>query len=471
MQKLPLCPSAPSATSSNPASTPKPRDLRDPLILVLGQMTDFTAGVFVEMSTVLDAVLVEAGYDLKNLPGDRDCKSRANGGDGGGIHRNIQFAFRYGYRDYNPPLTQRGPLAGSWGLAEAGVVLAKELAPKPLPQPRTFAEPLLRAMGKLTGHTLEPVTRQAAIDATLTEAGYDPAKLPRGWLDPSSNSQPKINESLRWVARSISTLVMFPARGLWALTPLGLEKAAQYNGVTVAPAALEPRVEVKPTGPNATAKWLDQHLRPAKGGRDSELMGMMRGALLRHMPVSASRGLIEDHIQNFMVRVIHRDSFATALAAGEAIPYSKVASYCVNSGRTDARDMGTEPVCREFMGARTDKERQAPAVGEEYFPFMDDGDSMKGVLDTDGNIVVKADSDPGDSLDFDVIWKQIEAVVQERKPGAWERYSNLLMMKAQGLSTQEIADKEGVSRHRAAKMLATVRQFVRESCDGMDLSL
>jgi len=472
MSKLPACAAVPSFTPSS-TSTPKPRDLRDPLLLVLGQMTDFKAGIFVDKSLVTDAVIMEAGFDPKNLPDDRDRYSRANDGEGGGIDRNIQLTFRYGYRDHTPPLTQRGPQKALWGLADAGVARALDLAaPKPLPQSRTFAEPMLRAMGKLSGHTQEPATRQMVMEATLQEAGYNPRRPPRGWMDPSSNNKPKIHEVLRWVARSMSTLITMPARGMWALTPLGLAKAAQYNSVTLAPEVLVPVVQEQPTGPNATAQWLAQHLRPAKNGKDSELMCLMRGALIRHLPVSSRHGMIDDHIQNFMVRVIHRDSFAPALAAGDGIPYSKVASYCVNSGRTDARTMGTEPVCREFMGARTDKERHTPDdVADENF-FMPDNNAMKDVYDTDGNLAVQvteyAEGHPSDSQAYDDLWGKIEAVIQERKPGAWERYTHMLKMKADGFSTQEIADKEGVSRPRAAKMLATVRQFVWEACNGPD---
>ena len=59
-------------------------------------------------------------------------------------------------------------------------------------------------------------------------------------------------------------------------------------------------------------------------------------------------------------------------------------------------------------------------------------------------------------------------MVKKYKPGAWERYVHLLMLKAQGFSTQEIAEQEGVNCHRAAKMISTVRQMLKNSRVGQE---
>lgn len=349
----------------------------------------------------------------------------------------------------------------TWRITPKGIALVQPVA-VPMPRPRTFAGDLLRALGKLSGHTLKALPALDAIRAILEEAGHDPDNLPHGWGDATSNGRPKIHESLRWQARSMSTLVCFPERGHWALTPLGLERAAKLNGVSLMPQAMVPPVKKKTTGPNVTSKWFTKHLTPAKGEAESELMRMMKGALIKHLPLSARRDLIEDHIQNFMVRVIRRDSFATMIASGEEIPYSKVASYCVNSGRSDARDMGTEPVCREMMGARTDKERHQAA--EEDTDLMD-GPMIP--LDTDGNVALPSELPPvqEENADFETVWNRIVGTVQDHKPGAWERYTNLLRLKALGYTTKEIAKQEGVSRHRAAKMLANARQILRDTFD------
>lgn len=359
--------------------------------------------------------------------------------------------------------------AALWRLTPKGQAL---VAPVPRDRPRTFAAPMLRALGKLSGHTLNPVDRHEVVRATLREAGYNPNNLPVGWNTPSSNGQPQILEALRSLARSMSTLITRTLRNTWSLTPAGLERAAKYNNVTLLSIPTPPPAPVKKSGPNVTAQWFTKHLTPPKGEQDSELMRMMRGALMKHMPLSVRRGLIEDHIQNFVVRVIHRDSFAQVLASGEEVPYSKVASYCVNSGRSDARDMGTDPVCREMMGARTDKERRATTgeVAEVSVQFSNLSASQPArYLDASGSLRDLEDVETVDpEQDFEVIWRRVEDVIQKQDPEAWEMYAPILRLKVAGFSTSEIAREAGLTRTRAAKLVHEAREMVRESCYGLD---
>lgn len=319
-------------------------------------------------------------------------------------------------------------------------------------RPRTFVVPMLRAMGKLSGHTLNSMNRHEAVRATLIEAGYDPDNLPPNWAALSSNGQPMILESLRSLARSMKTLIARTKRNTWALTLVGLQRAAKYNGVPL-PTIVEPEPVPVPTGPNLTSQWLAEHLTPPKGEQDSELMLILKGALTKHMPISARRGIIEDHIQNFMVRVIRRDSFAAMLQAGEPMLYSKVASYCVNSSRSDARDMGTDPVCREMLGARTDKERRQPPPPEppEVTVHMSYGWSDPTTMMSDPN------------QDFEAVWNRLEDAVMERRPRAWKLYAPVLRLKAEGFSAQEIAEQQGTTRSHITKMIASGRQVLKEA--------
>ena len=439
---------------------PHPSQLREPLILVLGRHTKFTPHVFVESTLLTNDVIREAGYDPDDVPSEwADRTPGVYGGRDRGISHCIHVAFRYGYRDFRPALTIRDAQTGLWGLTEAGAAHALTLAPAPLPRPRSFAEPLLRALGKLSGHTLTSVERHDALAMTLEEAGCDLNNLSSEWTGVTTNGHTRIYETLRWLARSMSTMVASEPRGRWTLTPLGLAQACKLNGV---PVPSQPLATTKVgSGPNATARWLNEHLAPPRGQKESPLMRMMRGALTKHLPLSAQYGMVDDHINNFMVRLIHRDAFAAMLQEG-GIPYSKVASYCVNSGRSDARNMGTEPVCREMLGARTEKERRVLASGHKE-ATVDVPTNIP--LDTDGNLAQLEAPGTESTLDFEDVWKQIEHIVQENKPGAWERYSNLLLMRFVGFSTQEIAQVEGVSSHRAARMIATVRQMIKGDPD------
>ena len=349
-------------------------------------------------------------------------------------------------------------IAAVWRITPKGRALVE---PVPRDRPRVFAQPMLRALGKLSGHTLEPVDRPDVLRSTLAEAGYDPDHLPLGWNDLASNGQPQIMEALRSLARSMSTLITRNQRNTWSLTRAGLDRAAEYNGVVLT-LVEDPIPAPKKQGPNLTSQWLTKHLTPIRGEADSKLMTLLKGALTRHMRISVDRGLVEDHIQNFMIRVIRRDSFAATLAAGEELPYTKVASYCVNSSRSDVRDMGTDPVCREMMGARTDKERRQHDTEESAVTAQP---ANKGHYDTDGNVKAPAAVvTPVVAPDFETVWRRVEETASAHRPHAWKLYAPILQLKAEGFSIQEIATQKGITRKRASKMLSDACQLVRDTC-------
>lgn len=445
-----------------PVPVPQPRDLREPLLKVLGRLTGYQPGVYVEMTDVLDDVIREAGFDPDNLPRGWDRTARSSGGNGAGIDRNISFAFRYGYRNSTPALTMKGDRAGQWGLTDHGIAHVKRLLPRPLPLPHTLHDPLLQVLGRLSNHTANvPFDQQAVYRAVMVEVGVDPDSLPPTWAERGSNRQVKALDCVRSAVKSLRSavvpLLQQPARCQWALTEAGEAEARNLNGVAARPAD-KPAPAFKPkrrSGPNATSIWLGQHMNP-----NGQLYAMMRGALAKRLPVSANADMLDDHIQNFVMRAIRRDSFAKRLEDGGDIPYSKVVSYAVNSGRTDARDMGTEPVCREMYGARTERERRDQRDGEPQF-----GNTSGASWDTDGNVVPDEEDNAvidDTTADFDELWREIERTVEDHKPQAWQRYASILAMKARGFSTREIAQAEGVSRNRAASMLAEARRVVRE---------
>jgi len=441
---------------------PRPKALREPLLAVLGQLTGYAPGVFVDSSLVLDEVIREAGFDPDDLPVGWDRTARLNGA---GIDRNIGFAFRYGYHISQPALTMRGSKVGQWGLTSHGVAHLQQLLPHPLPKPRALYEPILQVLGRLSNHTANVAIDQKVIyRAVLVHLGVDPDALPPSWGVLGSNRQVKALDQVRSAVKSMrkgDAWIHQPERCNWCLTEAGEKEARQLNGVAARPAHQPAPAfkRKKPTGPNLTAKWLGSHLTPPKGQAHSNLYQMMRGALAKRLPVSAGAELLDDHIQNFMVRAIRRDSFRRVLSDGGTLPYSKVVAYCVNSGRTDARDMGTEPVCRELYGARTEKERR-DYKGAGEMPF---GGRSTRYRDTDDNLVPPEQvTSIEDATDFDDLWTEIERTVEDHKPQAWQRYAGILAMKARGCTTKEIADSEGVSRNRAASMLAEARRCVRQ---------
>lgn len=309
------------------------------------------------------------------------------------------------------------------------------------PTPSFFYDPILRVLGRCTNLTPNIGHRLAAIvTAVLVEVGADP--LPVSWQRKDAKGRVLGTEKPYWgviqLADRSEPLVVQTRKGEYGLTDAGVVRAK----VLLPP----PKVE-----PNLTAKWFEKHL------RKPELAKLMRQALSKHLPVSARTGQIEDHLQEYFLRAIRRDAFAKMLAAGEDLPYSKVVAYCLNSGRTDARDAGTEPVCRTLYGARTEKERRLAPIDPIEVPEVK-------TVDTDGSIISgEMTPDLDEQTLFEETWAGILRIVEEKKPHAFERYSAVVrMLYLEQLSVNDIAQRLGVSRNRATTIVAEARRCVKD---------
>jgi DNA-directed RNA polymerase specialized sigma24 family protein len=286
-------------------------------------------------------------------------------------------------------------------------------------------------------------------------------------------------------------------RGHYALTPLGLEEA---KGIEV-----ENRVEeiLSATGRvledldeneifqlhdrvtgdfeaelrskrdrNITAEWLGEKFKAPGGAAKSELYKLMVRSVASKLPVSAASQYVEDHVQECLLRLIHRDSLRERILAGENITPSHLATYAVRSACSDIRSMGTNPVCREIYGARTETERlKAKAEGTDNgrrwkikdprVSFQKDEDGISALVE----IADEAGLAVEDVQAFGIFWARMENMLKWRVPGAWPRYAKILRMKLEGGTTKEIAKELGVSSSRTTTMMSVARKILREARD------
>lgn len=152
-----------------------------------------------------------------------------------------------------------------------------------------------------------------------------------------TEEQRKILEGAEEVLSSLKK----ESKGKWALTELGARRAQE----------LREKYEGKITlsaGPNATARHLGQHW--------NKYVDRIRQHLRRKMPRSAEFDKIDDHMMNYMVRVISRDGLRKRLEEGRTVPPSQLQGWARRSAYTDIRNEGRKPVCRVFSGALTKKE-------------------------------------------------------------------------------------------------------------------
>jgi len=130
-------------------------------------------------------------------------------------------------------------------------------------------------------------------------------------------------------------------RGYWALTALGVKRAKALREVYEGKIVLS-------AGPNRTAQFLGENW--------DRFYGKATLALRRKMPRSEALDKVDDHVMNWVEKVMQRDGLRKRLEKGISIAPSHVSGWAKKAAYTQIRNEGREPVCRIFHGALTPKE-------------------------------------------------------------------------------------------------------------------
>jgi DNA-directed RNA polymerase specialized sigma24 family protein len=293
-----------------PGPRPKESEFYDPVVYLLGRLTNFKPYVGVPHTIVRDDALRLVGIDPENCPWplkDTSTKKRD------GLYRVVHFAWYHQTRKYR---RDSNALCGKPAYA---IVERLENDLYDLLELTEDESDLLRdpyasvADKKRVKNTMKQ--RARALDSEDTE--YHAALV----------------EEIRELRAK--------ARGEWALTDLGVKRAKElrdkYEGKIVLSA-----------GPNATAKYL--------GDNFERLYDRIAQHIGRKMPRSEEFGKVEDHVMNWMDRIIQRDGLRTRIESGKSIPPSQVQAWARRGAYTDIRNEGREPVTRTFHGALTKRE-------------------------------------------------------------------------------------------------------------------
>lgn len=334
----------------------------------------------------------------------------------------------------------------------------------PLPTASTLVKPLLSTLGVATNfQTRVFVPNKPIIQGTLRRAGYDIDHLSRygtpeeGWNMYGRKNPEGLNRRA-WRAFYMvhykvkePLIVTGPKMGLWGLTAEGVRAAKQSQG--------------KKNQPNATSKFLAKRLRET-GGLKGSLMTRLRITLSRKLPVSATYCRIEDHIQSCFLKLIANDAFRRRLEEGHKITDPQIVMFTVRHGFTEVRNAGTEPVEREFRGARTERERQKalpkPSCGKDPKMLWDrENYGEWDMVDLASGLRPEVTQD---RMEFLGVWKQVEKVIRRKKIRVGGQSARVLWYSdVEGYTIKEIAELEGVSSHKASSLLAQARVVVREA--------
>lgn len=352
-----------------------------------------------------------------------------------------------------------------------------------IPSNRIFRKQFFLSLGQLAGfQPLVFVDHDLIIPMVIQVLGFDPLKLEQygdpalGWRRKGIKTPEGFDRRVGrcflqgFQNRQEAQTVKGPRRGLWGLTELGATLALSLEQDALATPPKPPKRQS-----NATAKFLEQRVLET-GGVDGALYQRLRAALRSRLPISAVTSQVEDHVQNFFMKMISRDALRTRIEAGTEISNDHLAYYATNIGIGDCRTAGTDPVTRELYGARTERERrlkiatnpiQDPRVvwnpegtGQGNKTWMD-------LVDVDSASTSKATMN---QLQFNSIWTETKSAVMRKKPRVGNRFVNVLLLKAQGYTVTEIAEAEGVSPFRASAMIAEARRVVREASEEGSIS-
>jgi len=221
---------------------------------------------------------------------------------------------------------------------------------------------------------------------------------------------------------------------------------------------------------NLTAKWIEKQGQPL-----IDKLIVWLGSKMRR---SEELGQIEDHVQQFLLNMVKRDSLRTALLTGESISLAKIKGYVYNQGKTDTRNNGRNAVCRAIHGALTPKEvkarktlveptvrvpRSAKAHENPNFTWVRDAAPMDGNSSVPMENIqdVASITQTEQKLAFDAGFKAVQDILRRRAPKNAEQYGEVLYNRiVLEMSVREISEHMGITRNEAASRLRTAKNII-----------
>ncbi len=244
------------------------------------------------------------------------------------------------------------------------------------------------------------------------------------------------------------------------------------EGEALTPAGVDRAFEIRPLFDRRTltTEWLDQHITKDEYTR-----------LVRHIANRARHSRDESEIREFVhdyvANIGGRDGLRARLVSGDIPAPSTIRAWVWKQTLTTFRNEGTDALTRTVKNARTERDLRgatpmdafsAPVDGTSTAVYAIEGDEGVGSFATSAASpssalldVMDVSPSPEDILAHKEHlargMARLDAAVRSYKPGAAVRYSRVLSHLAAGLSPNEIAEAENVSRNRGATLLAEVR--------------
>ena len=241
-------------------------------------------------------------------------------------------------------------------------------------------------------------------------------------------------------------------KGGWALSEQGVA------------AAVSIRDHFKNDSRNITAVWLDTQMN--EGLYDTMLSNL---TMSPHMAKDRSSGEIKDHLHQYFSDCIRRDSLRTWLLRGDAPSANQLSSWAIRKGISTFRRRAQDALHRSMRGALTARERIEGVPGTQamsanpYKEIMQDSSEDEDA--TQGQMVLVDDS--AQDAYHQVAWEEgmvrIREAIRRHKAGNPERYVGIFDLMCEDMTVMDIGEMEGVSRNRAAGIMAGTRTAIRSA--------
>lgn len=260
---------------------------------------------------------------------------------------------------------------------------------------------------------------------------------------------PVTEESL---AASISRYQQdFPGSS-FALFLAGLTKKPQIQAPTV--------ITTRKSHGNLTSQWLDKNW--------ERVLPSLRAYIRDRLPVSRTIKTLDDHLQQFALKMIEKDRFRERLLQGEEIQLSVLKIWCLQTACTQIRGWGTDASLRASRGALTTRNREAMSKGDahvqefpnrsrEVFPPDDlhAEENRRDYWNPDDRSVEE-------DAAFNETMEQCRQAIQDKLQGSNE-YISLFDQLAEGANRVDLAEKKGISQNRMTAMVGKIRGALRDS--------
>ena len=239
-------------------------------------------------------------------------------------------------------------------------------------------------------------------------------------------------------------------RKQWALTQIGAEVALRQH---------EDKDIVPPKG-NLTSQFLNKRIKESQGG----LLRKMRKKISYKLVFSERCHLVDDYVQNCLLRMIARDSLKSRIKLGFPIEDYHITAWALRSALTDVRNQGTEPIHRELHWAKTSTERKNGAkrgtLSDPCVLWESDKDGQvqrsPEIKDLGSSFNI---TNVEDAIQFNDIWGQVTEIIDFEFPNSPD-YLKAFQMHIEGATYAEVAQGLCIPKHKATSLIRDARDVV-----------